>query len=70
MTTKKKSELPQCLGVDCPLGIEHPPNGEEFSIGCSLCRGTDFYVEKTNPPQDDDEKKNDDDNNERDDEKE
>ena len=26
------------------LGIEHPPNGEEFSIGCSLCRGSDqFY---------------------------
>merc|ERR1712039_288143 len=55
MTTKAKKDLPQCLGADCPLGIEHPPNGEEFSIGCSLCRGTDFYVKNTNPPRDDDE---------------
>ena len=28
----------QCNGPgDCRLGIEHPPNGLEFAIGCSLC---------------------------------
>lgn len=36
---KSKEELPQCPGKDkCPLGIEHPPNGEEFCLGCGLCR--------------------------------
>lgn len=39
MTKKKKSELPECLGTDlCPIGGNHPPNGEEFSLGCGLCR--------------------------------
>jgi len=54
MTTKAKKDLMQCPGPEkCPLGIEHPPNGEEFSIGCSLCRGTEFFVQTTNdnPPQ-------------------
>ena len=22
----------------CPLKIQHPANGEEFSLGCSICR--------------------------------
>jgi len=64
MTTKPKKDLPQCPGPDkCPLAIIHPANGEEFSIGCSLCRGTDFFVQRSNPPDvgddanDDDEKK-------------
>jgi E3 ubiquitin-protein ligase MYCBP2 len=40
MTTKTADQLPQCLGPDkCPLRIEHPPNGIEFSLGCGLCRG-------------------------------
>jgi len=53
MTTKAKKDLPQCPGPEqCPLKIQHPANGEEFSIGCSLCRGTEnLYVESTNPPQ-------------------
>jgi len=54
MTTKSKKDLPKCPGPDkCGLGIEHPPNGEEFSIGCSLCRGSDrFYsIQTTDPPQ-------------------
>ena len=34
-----KSEVPQCTGKDtCPLKIDHPPNGEEFAIGCALCK--------------------------------
>ncbi|XP_065186981.1 E3 ubiquitin-protein ligase MYCBP2-like isoform X2 [Sycon ciliatum] len=24
-------------GVPCPLGIKHPPTGEEFAIGCVVC---------------------------------
>ncbi|ETO26415.1 hypothetical protein RFI_10722, partial [Reticulomyxa filosa] len=44
MTTKTKENLPQCEGPDkCPLGLEHPANGEEFSLGCSLCRGADSF---------------------------
>ena len=36
----KKDKLPQCTGgKKCPLGIEkHPPNGDEYSMGCSICR--------------------------------
>jgi len=32
-------ELPKCPGLpDCPLGVEHPPNGTaEFSLGCVVC---------------------------------
>ena len=34
-----KSKLPKCPGPDeCPLQIKHPPNGEEYSLGCSICR--------------------------------
>ena len=22
----------------CPLGCDHPPNGEEFALGCGICR--------------------------------
>lgn len=52
MTTKMKKDLDVCKGKDgCPLKVEHPPNGEEFSLGCSLCRGTDnFITHKTSPP--------------------
>jgi len=39
MTTKSADQLPQCPGPDkCPLRLEHPPNGIEFSLGCSLCK--------------------------------
>ncbi|GMH35470.1 hypothetical protein BSKO_03338 [Bryopsis sp. KO-2023] len=31
-----------CRSVEsCPLGIKHPPPGEEFCLGCSLCRFKD-----------------------------
>ena len=31
-------KLQQCEGPEqCSLGIEHPPNGEEFVLGCALC---------------------------------
>jgi len=39
VTRKDKSRLPKCPGKEgCNLQIDHPPNGEEFSLGCSLCR--------------------------------
>jgi hypothetical protein len=22
----------------CPIGGDHPPNGEEFALGCGICR--------------------------------
>eukprot|EP00008_Paramoeba_atlantica_P014012 CAMPEP_0201478736 /NCGR_PEP_ID=MMETSP0151_2-20130828/3510_1 /ASSEMBLY_ACC=CAM_ASM_000257 /TAXON_ID=200890 /ORGANISM="Paramoeba atlantica, Strain 621/1 / CCAP 1560/9" /LENGTH=1139 /DNA_ID=CAMNT_0047859915 /DNA_START=83 /DNA_END=3502 /DNA_ORIENTATION=- len=37
--TKDASKLPKCLGPEkCPIGMPHPPNGQEFPIGCSVCR--------------------------------
>jgi len=36
-----KDQLPKCKGADyCPLRIQHPANGDEYSLGCALCRGT------------------------------
>ena len=42
----EKGELCECpagpmgkaLEGECPLGIPHPPTGEEFVLGCGLCR--------------------------------
>ena len=34
-----KNTVPQCAGKDsCPLQLDHPPNGEEFAIGCAICK--------------------------------
>jgi hypothetical protein len=34
-----KDKLPQCPGKEnCPLGVEHPPTGDEYSLGCAICR--------------------------------
>eukprot|EP00826_Nyctotherus_ovalis_P013748 TRINITY_DN1375_c0_g1_i9.p1 TRINITY_DN1375_c0_g1~~TRINITY_DN1375_c0_g1_i9.p1 ORF type:complete len:432 (+),score=91.22 TRINITY_DN1375_c0_g1_i9:404-1699(+) len=34
-----KDKLPKCSGPDkCPLKTSHPPNGNEYSLGCSICR--------------------------------
>jgi hypothetical protein len=38
LTKKQKKDLPKCIGNKCPLKIAHPPNGEEFSLGCAICR--------------------------------
>lgn len=36
---KTEQELEQCKGVEsCPLAIGHPPNGNEYALGCGLCR--------------------------------
>ena len=52
MTTKPVDQLPKCPGADkCPLGIKHLPNGQEFSLGCALCRGNDVVTPLiTEPP--------------------
>lgn len=39
VTKIPKDKLPKCLGQDkCDLKINHPANGEEFALGCSICR--------------------------------
>ncbi|XXQ35895.1 RING-type domain-containing protein [Plasmodiophora brassicae] len=39
VSKKSSSQLPKCPGVaGCPLGVVHPPNGTEHSLGCALCR--------------------------------
>eukprot|EP00808_Paulinella_micropora_P030210 g31139.t1 len=39
VSRKSRSELPKCPGPEkCVLGINHPPNGEEFVLGCGICR--------------------------------
>ena len=46
-----KSSVPQCPGKDeCPLKIDHPPNGEQFAIGCAVCNNT-VSPEPTKPIQ-------------------
>lgn len=35
----ERSKLPKCPGINkCPLKIKHSENGEEFALGCSVCR--------------------------------
>jgi E3 ubiquitin-protein ligase MYCBP2 len=35
---RKKEKLPKCPGKElCPLKMDHPPTGTEFSLGCGLC---------------------------------
>jgi hypothetical protein len=34
-----KDKLPKCPGkAKCPLQMNHKENGEECSLGCSVCR--------------------------------
>ena len=33
-----KDRLPRCNKATCEVGGNHPPNGEEFALGCSICR--------------------------------
>ncbi|XP_061164758.1 E3 ubiquitin-protein ligase MYCBP2-like [Saccostrea echinata] len=49
---KPKESLPKCpagpcgkqlSGSECPLGIEHPPTGEEFVIGCAMCMNSNSF---------------------------
>uniref|UniRef100_A0A915DDX7 RCR-type E3 ubiquitin transferase n=1 Tax=Ditylenchus dipsaci TaxID=166011 RepID=A0A915DDX7_9BILA len=48
LMTLSKQQLPKCPAAPkaqqlpdnepCPLKIQHPPTGEEFSLGCGICR--------------------------------
>jgi hypothetical protein len=49
LTGLAKEDMPQCpvgpgpvrlAGDDCPLLVKHPPTGEEFALGCGICRNT------------------------------
>eukprot|EP01017_Pseudomicrothorax_dubius_P046940 TRINITY_DN8351_c0_g1_i1.p1 TRINITY_DN8351_c0_g1~~TRINITY_DN8351_c0_g1_i1.p1 ORF type:complete len:410 (+),score=32.69 TRINITY_DN8351_c0_g1_i1:307-1536(+) len=34
-----KNRLPKCPGREgCPLAVDHPANGVEYSLGCGLCK--------------------------------
>jgi hypothetical protein len=34
-----KDKLPKCKGKKkCPLLVDHPPNGDEYVLGCAICR--------------------------------
>ena len=36
-----KDRLPRCNPATCEVGGKHPPNGEEFALGCSICRNNE-----------------------------
>lgn len=46
MTGCAKDKLPKCpagpqlkqLEGKCPLNVKHPPTGDEFALGCGVCR--------------------------------
>eukprot|EP00658_Telonema_sp_P-2_P032780 TRINITY_DN24189_c0_g1_i1.p1 TRINITY_DN24189_c0_g1~~TRINITY_DN24189_c0_g1_i1.p1 ORF type:complete len:583 (+),score=109.33 TRINITY_DN24189_c0_g1_i1:398-2146(+) len=41
MTKKKKEHLPICPGAcSCPLRVDHPAAGNEFCLGCGICRNS------------------------------
>jgi len=48
---KSQGKLPQCpagpLGKQlegaCPLRVQHPPTGEEFPLGCGICRNAQTF---------------------------
>jgi len=42
MSRKPRNQLPVCTPETCPLKIPHPPNGEEFVLGCQICRSASF----------------------------
>ena len=39
-----KDKLPKCNKATCEVGGNHPPNGEEFALGCSICRNREENV--------------------------
>uniref|UniRef100_A0A8C4T2S5 E3 ubiquitin-protein ligase MYCBP2 n=1 Tax=Erpetoichthys calabaricus TaxID=27687 RepID=A0A8C4T2S5_ERPCA len=52
MTSIPKEELPRCPagpkgkqleGTECPLHVVHPPTGEEFALGCGVCRNAHTF---------------------------
>lgn len=33
----------QLDGEECPLHVKHPPTGEEFALGCGVCRNAHTF---------------------------
>lgn len=33
----------QMEGDECPLHVQHPPTGEEFALGCGVCRNAHTF---------------------------
>lgn len=33
----------QLEGDECPLHVQHPPTGEEFALGCGVCRNAHTF---------------------------
>ncbi|XP_043461333.1 E3 ubiquitin-protein ligase MYCBP2 isoform X1 [Leptopilina heterotoma] len=52
VTNIPKTQLPFCPagpkgkqleGDECPLHVKHPPTGEEFALGCGICRNAHTF---------------------------
>lgn len=52
VTNVPKKDLPKCPvgprarqleGSECPLHVVHPPTGEEFALGCGVCRNAHTF---------------------------
>lgn len=52
LCSMRKEDFPQCPvgpraekldGDECPLKIAHPPTGEEFALGCGICRNATTF---------------------------
>ncbi|WAQ99892.1 MYCB2-like protein [Mya arenaria] len=52
VTSIPKPDLPKCPcgprgkqleGDECPLHLKHPPTGEEFALGCGVCRNAHTF---------------------------
>ncbi|XP_053668136.1 E3 ubiquitin-protein ligase highwire [Anopheles marshallii] len=52
LTNLPKGKLPRCpagpkatqlTGEECPLHVVHPPTGEEFALGCGICRNAQTF---------------------------
>ncbi|CAI9731993.1 E3 ubiquitin-protein ligase MYCBP2-like [Octopus vulgaris] len=52
VTNIPKADLPRCPAGpkaqameadECPLNVQHPPTGEEFALGCGVCRNAHTF---------------------------
>ena len=52
VTSLPRAQLPRCpagpgatqlAGDQCPLSVQHPPTGEEFALGCGICRNAHTF---------------------------
>lgn len=39
-----KDKLPKCDKSKCQVKVDHPPNGEEFALGCIVCRNNNMNM--------------------------